>query len=154
MNDPFSTTMTGRDLDVRSGTAYELPGVGSVSGWRARLESVDELLLCCRFDRGVAVGVSYPGDSGVGLLTCEDGRARECGAGAAVAAQAANFGQFTVGDMVQQFGKCFVQLARIVGDSEVWPRKVIVRPGGLPMWVEVETVIWPVGASVGVGCIE
>jgi hypothetical protein len=56
-------------------------------------------------------------------------------------AETANLDALTGTSTIQDDSECLKYGSRIVRNPEIWPVDVIVLPGWLPPWVEIEAVV-------------
>jgi hypothetical protein len=106
------------------------------------------------FDGARAVVGPYPGDGLRRRATDQHRKASEGSTSSPVAAQAADLDPFTCAGPAEQRLQSAEQGPRVRGHAPVWPVQQVVRPGRLPLGVEVEAVVRGQLTGIGVPAVE
>jgi hypothetical protein len=130
------------------------PDWAGFNGQASAGESHNERFLLSGLDSFDAVVGTDPGDGLARRMAAQDGEAGQGSSGPPVTTEAADLHPFPGTSPGQHGSQSRDDLSRIVGDTEVWPVEVIVRPRRLPPIVQIEPVIRRLVPGVGVRGIE
>ena len=127
--------------------------------WETKVKSSagqfdDEQFLFCGFDRvGTVVGPD-PAHRLAARMTGQDCKAGQGRSGAPVSSEATELHPFSSTSPLEHKSQGRDDLGRIIGDTEVRPVEVIMRPRRLPLVIKIEPVVRWVFTDVGVRGIE